>query len=87
MAAVEGDELLDYEEETEETPQENGSKGGESTETGKKSIKVRARSKMQEVPVTLSGQLCINLQLWFPRLSTKARIAESDCRLWFRAPF
>lgn len=66
MAAVEGDELLDYEEETEETPQENGNKGGESTETGKKSIKVRARSKIMRVFVTFSGQLCINLQLWLP---------------------
>ena len=39
MAAVEGDELLDYEEETEDTPQENGAKAVEGTDSGKKGIK------------------------------------------------
>lgn len=80
MAAVEGDELLDYEEETEEVAAaDKGDKGSDA-----KKIKVRSSeeksSSRERIPH--AGQLCVDLQQRFPRFPAEAGVVARGRRLW-----
>lgn len=81
MAAVEGDELLDYEEETEEVP--TADKGDKGSDAKKIKVQFKTRGGSYRTNILRAGQLRVDLQQRFPRLLAETGATTRGCRLRF----